>query len=278
MKFISVFILTVTVIFAKNPAFILYDDGTWQKAGGGNYDLSSSFSGNSLMGSLEVHASLKMQRGGAKPVSSEDVFLTTKSAKQMVLETGYSQPLESHESYIDKYSWFCTYPHSDSFIQIGRAVVAGLEKYTVQEEITDLQGKAEFIGIKPGKYYVILRTSLGADWGCAWSVPIEVKRGRNKIILRNENLGEDLLHAGETLSTSAPSSSPSFETPPTPPPLPDNLNLEATANVELDNWGNAGSTTYEEELAKIQSDFRSKKISSEVAIERLNNLKKRYNR
>ena len=78
MKFLSVFFLTVTVL-AKNPAFILYDDGTWEKAGGGSYDLSSSSSGNSSMGSLEVLASLKMQRGGAKPVASEDVYLLTRS-------------------------------------------------------------------------------------------------------------------------------------------------------------------------------------------------------
>ena len=79
MKFLSVFFLTVTVIFAKNPAFILYDDGTWEKAGGASYDLSSSSYGDSSMGSLEVLATLKMQRGGAKPVASEDVYLLTRS-------------------------------------------------------------------------------------------------------------------------------------------------------------------------------------------------------
>ena len=205
------FILITLFCSGKSPAFILYDDGTWEKAGGGSFDLSSSSSGNSSMGSLEVLATLKMQRGGAKPVSSEDVYLTTKSAKQMVLETGYNKPLKEYESYIEQYSWYCTYPGSQNFIPFGNAVVAGLEKYTVQQEVTDLQGKAEFIRINPGTYYVILRTSLGAEWGCAWSVPIIIKPGRNKINLRNENVNEDLLHKGITPPPS-PSTSPSSPT------------------------------------------------------------------
>ena len=271
MKFISVFFLTFTVIFAKNPAFILYDDGTWEKAGGGNYDLSSSSSSNSSMGSLEVLASLKMQRGGAKAASSEDVYLITKSFAEYMSSKGISL-IDYPRTYIETYSWGVHFGSGDfmPFITAGRSA---LQELKVAEEVTDLSGKAEFLRIKPGKYYVVLRTSLGSETGCAWCVPVIIKPGRNKINLRNENVNEDLFHESVSLSTSSPSSPP-----PPPAPLPDNSNLEATANAELDNWGNAGSTTYEEELAKIQSDFRSKKISSEVAIERLNNLKKRYNR
>lgn len=272
MKFISVFFLTVTVIFAKNPAFILYDDGTWEKAGGGSYDLSSSSSSNSSMGSLEVIATLKMQRGGAEPAGSEDVYLITKSVAEMCRSRGLPASTKYSSGFINSYANAVqTASYIPEMVPYLNAVQEGLRNFMVGEDITDLGGKTEFHGIKPGKYYVLLSTSLGTKYGGAWCVPVVIKAGRNKIILRNENFNEDLFHESVSLSTSSPSLPP-------PPPLPDNSDLEATANAELDNWGNAGSTTYEEELAKIQSDFRSKKISSEVAIERLNNLKKRYNK
>jgi len=269
MKFISVFFLTVTVIFAKNPAFILYDDGTWEKAGGGSYDLSSSSSSNSSMGSLEVRAMLTMRSGDSKPVGNADVYLTTKS----IAEIGRLMGRNPTYNFISDWKLSIIGLSLTEYQGVAKGYVSGLNDSLIDSDITDLDGKVVLSGISPGKYYVNLHTALGGTGGCAWSVPVIIKPGRNKVILRNDNVNEDLFHEGESLSTSSPS-----PPPPPPPPLPDNSNLEATANAELDNWGNAGSTTYEEELAKIQSDFRSKKISSEVAIERLNNLKKRYNK
>ena len=251
MRFFILFFWISTICFAKNPAFILYDDGTWEKAGGSSFDLSSVSASNSSTGTLEVHAALKMQRGGAKPVSNEDVFLSTKSAKQMILEYGYSKPLKDHETYIGQYSWFCTYPSSDDLRGIGIAAKTGIEKYTVSEEITDLEGKAEFLGIQPGKYYVILRTSLGAAWGSAWSVPVEVKAGRNKIILRNENVNEDLLHEGVSLNSS---SSKSPRTSPTRP------------------------LTYEEERQAVLKKHEAGLLSTEEAVKQLKSLKAKYNK
>lgn len=257
MKFISVFFLTVTVIFAKNPAFILYDDGTWEKAGGGSYDLSSSSSSNSSMGSLEVLATLKMQRGGAKPVASEDVYLLTRSFAEYMSGKGILLP-EYPDTYIEYYSWglWSMLPKYQSVLA---AAQSALQELKVAEEVTDLSGKAEFLSINPGKYYVMLRTSLGSDSGCAWCVPVIIKPGRNKINLRNENVNKDLLHAGETLSTPASSSSPS--------------RVSSTVSASLPA---ATNLTYESERNAVLARLKNKQITSEAAVQEIKSLKLKY--
>jgi hypothetical protein len=255
MKFISVFFLTITVIFAKNPAFILYDDGTWEKAGGGSYDLSSSSSSNSSMGSLEVIATLKMQRGGAEPAGSEDVYLITKSVAEMCRSRGLPASTKYSSGFINSYANAVqTASYIPEMVPYLNAVQEGLRNFMVGEDITDLGGKTEFHGIKPGKYYVLLSTSLGTKYGGAWCVPVVIKAGRNKIILRNENFNEDLFHEGESQITSpSPVSSTSF----TPSP-------------------SISTLTYESERDAVLTRHRNKQITNEAAIQELKALKLKY--
>ena len=278
MKFISVFFLTVTVIFAKNPAFILYDDGTWEKAGGGSYDLSSSSSSNSSMGSLEVRAMLTMRSGDSKPVGNADVYLTTKS----IAEIGRLMGRNPTYNFISDWKLSIIGLSLTEYQGVAKGYVSGLNDSLIDSDITDLDGKVVLSGISPGKYYVNLHTALGGTGGCAWSVPVIIKPGRNKVILRNDNVNEDLFHEGESQITSpspvssassAPAPSTSFKTPPPPPPLPD---LEALLNAELDNPDNADFKNYLHYIKEIQSNYKSKKISKEKGIEWLNTLKKAY--
>jgi hypothetical protein len=253
MKYITIlFLLSGLTSFSKNPAFILYDDGTWEKAGGGSYGLSSSSSGNSSMGSLEVLATLKMQRGGAKPVASEDVYLLTRSFAEYMRGKGIVLN-DYPQTYIETYSW-AVWSMLPKFQSVGTAGRSALQELKVAEEVTDLSGKAEFLGIKPGKYYVMLRTSLGSDAGCAWCVPVIIKPGRNKINLRNENVNEDLLHEGESLR-----SSPSLPSPTSFAPSPSLPTL-----------------TYESERDAVLTRHRNKQITNEAAIKELKSLKVKY--
>jgi len=254
MKFIAIlFLLSGLTLFSKNPAFILYDDGTWEKAGGGSYELSSSSSGNSSMGSLEVLATLKMQRGGAKPVASEDLYLLTVSFAEYMSSEGISL-VDYPRTYIETYSWGVHYPGLDDFRPFLTAGRSALQEFKVAEEVTDLSGKAEFLGVKPGNYYVMLRTSLGSATGCAWCVPVIIKPGRNKINLRNENVNEDLFHEGESLRSSpSPTSPTSFAPSPSLPTL-----------------------TYESERDAVLTRHRNKQITNEAAIQELKALKKKY--
>ena len=136
----------------------------------------------------------------------------------------------------------------------GALYQTGLKSNSVSSEITDLNGRAELTAIKPGRYYVILGTPLGSDAGCAWCVPVIIKPGRNKIILRNENVNEDLFHEGESQITSpSPESSTSF----TPSPSISNL-------------------TYESERDAVLTRHRNKQITNEAAIQELKALKVKY--
>ena len=207
LTFACNFILIILFCSGKSPAFILYDDGTWEKASGGSFDSSSSYSANSPTGSLEVIASLKMQRGGAKPVASEDVYLITQSFAEYMRGKGLGLQ-EYPDSYIQTYSWGVKLRGYGEFGPYLAAAESALRELKVAQDVTDLSGKAEFHGIKPGKYYVMLRTSLGAEQGCAWCVPVIIDRGRNKINLRNENVNEDLLHKELTPLPTPSTSSP----------------------------------------------------------------------
>jgi len=248
MKILSILLLTFTLTNAKNPAFILYDDGTWEKAGGASLDLSSYSTGNSSMGSLEVVAMVTMQLGGAKPVSSEDIFLLTKSVAEMCRAKGLN-PYESF-SYVRSYSLAVTAP-IDYMMPYLQAVREGLQNFKVAEEITELNGKAEFFGVKPGNYYVLLRTSLPTH-GAVWCVPVQIKAGRNKIILRNANLNKDLFHDGESFSDSP---TPTSTFAPSPP---------------------SKTLTYESERMGILSRHENKQISNKEAILELIALKEKY--
>ena len=256
MKFITIlFLLSGLTLFSKNPAFILYDDGTWEKAGGGSYDLSSSSSSNSSMGSLEVIATLKMQRGGAEPAGSEDVYLITKSVAEMCRSRGLPASTKYSSGFINSYaSALQTASYIPEMVPYLNAVQEGLRNFMVGEDITDLGGKTEFHGIKPGKYYVLLSTSLGTEYGGGWCVPVVIKAGRNKIILRNENFNEDLFHEGESLRSSpSPAPSTSFAPSPSLPTL-----------------------TYESERDAVLTRHRNKQITNEAAIKELKSLKVKY--
>ena len=251
MKFITIlFLLSGLTLFSKNPAFILYDDGTWEKASGGSYELSSSSSSNSSLGSLEVRAMLTMQSGDSKPVGNADVYLTTKG----IAEIGRLMGRNPKYGFVSDWSSSMQFAIIEEYQGVGKGYLSGLNDSLIDSDITDLNGKVELSGISPGKYYVNIQTALGGAGGCAWSVPVIIKPGRNKINLRNENVNEDLFHEGESLRSSpSPTSPTSFAPSPSLPTL-----------------------TYESERDAVLTRHRNKQITNEAAIQELKALKKKY--
>lgn len=281
--------LIFNLALAKNPAFILYDDGTWEKAGGASFDLSSSTSGNSSMGSLEVRAMLTMQSGDSKPVGNADVYLTTKS----IAEIGRLMGRNPEYGFVSDWSSSMQFAIIEEYQGVGKGYLTGLNDSLIDSDITDLNGKVVLSGISPGKYYVNLQTALGGAGGCAWSVPVIVKAGRNKIILRNENVKEDLFHDGES-HRAAPSPAPS--TSPAPSPSMPNLTYESEnpANEsslddildrELKEDPNTGLNpefneieSFEVAKDKIMQRYRNKEITLKEAGTLLTELKRKHNK
>ena len=70
------FFLFLPESFSKEPAFILYTDGTWEKAG------SSTLSAPNTA-TLKLQAGITMRSGDTKPVSNTKVILTKTGIPQI---------------------------------------------------------------------------------------------------------------------------------------------------------------------------------------------------
>lgn len=266
MKYIyPICFLIFNLALAKNPAFILYDDGTWEKAGVEQIIPNHDSTGSPSSASLEIVATLKMQLGGAKPVASEDVFITTKSVREIYEDAGESQANPT-------IAWTVR-----SSFKPDSIVMSGIRKCKVAEDITDLAGSVTIDDLKPGKYYVLLRTSMGSDSGCAWSVPVVIKPGKNKIILRNENMATDILHESESINTT------SFDSPVRSNPANESLDdilsreLKEDPNTDLDADLNEVEN-FEVAKEKIMKRYRNKEIDLKEAGNLLTQLKRKHNR
>lgn len=258
--------LIFNLALAKKPAFILYDDGTWEKAGDQQVIPNSNSTLTPSNGSLEILATLKMQRGGAKAVASEDVFITTKSVKEIYEHAGESQANPT-------IAWTVR-----SSFKPDSIVMNGIREFKIAESITDLGGSATIYDLKPGKYYVLLRTSLGSDSGCAWSVPVVIKPGSNKIILRNENMATDILHEDESLPNT-PLDSPVISNPANESSLDDILDreLKEDPNTGLNPEFNE-IESFEVAKDKIMQRYRNKEITLKEAGTLLTELKRKHNK
>ena len=187
--------------FSKDPVFILYNDGTWEKT-------SSSGSTVPETAILKIQAGLTMQSGVTKPVSNTKFILTKIGIPQIFQLKGItSKVLGKSSACTAKWAGifeseklreslgmpriFCLYSETpkEDLKKIRETISA--EK--ISEETTDFNGQASFASVPIQRVYINGLTSLGGGGSSysAWSVPIDLKPGENKLILSNDNVSVD---------------------------------------------------------------------------------------
>ena len=179
--------------FSKDPVFILYNDGTWEKT-------SSSSSTAPNTATLKIQAGLTMQSGVTKPVSNIKFSLTKIGIPQILKSKGISLHTLSGGSYTTQWANLFAGGRFDESLNIFsstgkedlRKINEALAAEKIAEEPTDFNGQANFQSVPIQRVYINGMTSLGGGSSyTAWSVPIDLKLGENKFTLSNDNSSID---------------------------------------------------------------------------------------
>lgn len=136
-------------------------------------------------GDLEIEAQIIYQVGGPQPVARETFYLLNTGIENLPeLDKVYRENF--YEKWYDQTIGKTQKSRADFVMQEGRAI---WEPHVVQSVKTDFQGRATFENVPPGDYWVFGRTQARGDKHVAWDVKVTVKRGKNKVILSNDNYG-----------------------------------------------------------------------------------------
>jgi len=190
--------------FSKEPAFILYSDGTWEKAGSSALPAPNT-------ATLRIQAGITMKSGDTKPVSNTKVVLTKIGIPQIcktwkVLVDGPEGGKTARWGRVASLAaMFGGVGSAESYSKELNLINEGLAMEKVAEDATDFNGQAVFNALPIRRVYINMLTELGggnpmtammkdklggASYS-AWSVPIDLKPGDNKLILFNDNLDKD---------------------------------------------------------------------------------------
>lgn len=188
--------------FSKEPAFILYSDGTWEKAGSSALPAPNT-------ATLRIQAGITMKSGDTKPVSNTKVILTKIGIPQIFKSRGITKGTFGGlqgATYTSQWGTLSTYEklsrNAGMESAINMASKTGREDLSkiaeafltekVAEDTTDFNGQAVFAALPIRRVYANVLTELGGGGSSsAWSVPIDLKPGDNKLILSNDNLDKD---------------------------------------------------------------------------------------
>jgi hypothetical protein len=168
--------------FSKEPAFILYSDGTWEKAGSSALPAPNT-------ATLKIQAGITMKSGDTKPVSNTKVVLTKMGIPQICKTWKvFMDGPDGGKNFTVQWSGaalLASYmpDRKQQLLTINQALA--IEK--VAEDTTDFNGQAVFTALPIRRVYANMLTELGGGLS-SWSVPIDLKSGENKLILSNDNL------------------------------------------------------------------------------------------
>lgn len=179
--------------FSKEPAFILYSDGTWEKAGTSVLPAPNT-------ATLKIQAGLTMRSGDTKPVNNTKIVLSKIGIPQICKAKGISIHTLSGGRYTVQWAnllaGFALNQSVNIFSKTGKEDISKINESLLIEKIaedtTDFNGQATFAALPIRRVYANMATELGSSAGMsAWSVPVDLKPGDNKLILSNDNLSVD---------------------------------------------------------------------------------------
>jgi hypothetical protein len=141
-------------------------------------------------GILAIEAGIINKSGGVQPVARTEFRLLDADLASLISAAGMRPDPNMKEHLADAkadliMTWGLDtkYPSEKPLVlQIAEAI----KQHTIQAGLTDFNGKVEFADIKPGQYFIFVRTQTREGFAI-WDLPIEIKAGRNSILLDQNN-------------------------------------------------------------------------------------------
>lgn len=158
-------------------------------------------------GALALEAGLILRSADVKPVARTDFFLLNRNLEIILEQSDYmaelpkdtkkvlDSMLTTSQKHVGVLTMLVKFSGDDERkdvevltrfrYSIGRAVAA-TRPFAVRSATTDFQGKARFIDVPPGSYYLFGYSNVGSS-GAVWNVKIDIQPGENSVILDNNN-------------------------------------------------------------------------------------------
>lgn len=152
-------------------------------------------------GNLAVVAGLVFKLGDVKPVARTDFYLLDQDLEKIMTDAGFeprkTNPIGSvggltgeksggnvGKSNIESFAVWNGYQslYSEPLQKAQEAI----KSHIVGTMTTDFNGKGEFTEVKTGGYFLMGLTRIGKQT-VVWNMPIEIKAGKQSIILDNKN-------------------------------------------------------------------------------------------
>lgn len=130
---------------------------------------------------LAIEAGIIYKSGGNQPVARIEFRLLDVDFASLLSAGGL--PPDPNLDPIATWGAKTRYPSEDPVLL---RINEGIKQHTTQSAITDFNGKAEFTDIKPGKYFIFARAQTRGGFAI-WDLPIEIKGGRNSVLLDQNN-------------------------------------------------------------------------------------------
>lgn len=159
----------------------------------------------SAKGTLSVEAGLVFNSGDVKPVARVNFYLLNDNLEAILSKAG----IEPHQtidpkasrgallgginapqkavSFVESYAIWSSSPdlYDDKLQQSQEA----LKSHIIATMTTDFSGKGDFSQVKAGNYYLMGVGGTGKQ-AVLWNMPIEIKAGKQSVILDNKNASE----------------------------------------------------------------------------------------
>jgi hypothetical protein len=137
-------------------------------------------------GTLSIEAGIIFKNGDVKPVARTDFYLLDDDLETIIKNLGVEEKVLKGRDLptLTQLAFWKQYQnlYQDTFSKAMEAI----EKHSVSKMTSDFSGKGEFPPVKIGKYWLV---GIGgtANQVIIWNLPIEIKTGKQPIVLDNKN-------------------------------------------------------------------------------------------
>ena len=136
-------------------------------------------------GAVNIEAKVTDKTGKTNPVSDEKFYLLDKQLESILREANIKSI--NGQTLINTFGLSVLNP--GKYAETNQKALEAIEDHVKYDTLSDMSGKAQMKGVKPGSYYLfaIHKTANGF---AIWSSPVTIKAGENRLILPPARLTE----------------------------------------------------------------------------------------